>query len=510
MAHTNAGERAADTPRPAATLVILRDSLHGPQVLLTVRPKTMRFMGGAVVFPGGAVASADLDERWEQLTGLSRHDAAAKIDVEDGRTALGAYVAALREAFEEVGFILGGGPLYELSRDFADEPRRFLERCLELGVTLGADQLVPAGRWVTPLGSPVRFDARFFVVRAPKDWEPEPDPTEVDDAYWATPARALAGLAAGDVVMAPPTIEMLQRLDGSQEVASIMTSLRNVEWQKKGEILRVRLSPQVSVVLAPNAGLLTGPGTNTYVVGRGAGSAGPQALDRTLVIDPAVNDEPFLDAVVELAGDVESILVTHRHPDHTGGVAALAHRTGARVRAFGTEPVDGVEVVPLADGDELSAGGVTLRALHTPGHASDHLCFEMMGTKSLFAGDNILGEGTAVIAPPDGHMRDYLFSLYRLRGLEPERIYPGHFRPLDGGTAVIEGYLQHRAERRQAVLSALSVPSSEEDIVERVYTDTPARLHPIALYQVRAVLESLKEEELVDEIDELWKLSDVH
>lgn len=134
----------------------------------------------------------------------------------------------------------------------------------------------------------------------------------------------------------------------------------------------------------------------------------------------------------------------------------------------------------------------------------------MVGTKSLFAGDNILGEGTAVIAPPDGNMRDYLFSLYRLRGLELERIYPGHFRPLDGGTAVIEGYLQHRAERRQAVLAALSVPSSEEAIVERVYTDTPARLHPVALYQVRAVLELLKEENLVEEVNELWKLSDVH
>ena len=500
MAHTNAGGRVAGVPRPAATLVILRDSAFGPEVLLTVRPKTMRFMGGAVVFPGGAVAPTDLDDRWEQLTGLSHDDAAAMIDIEDGRAALGAYVAALREAFEEVGFLLGEGPVSELSRAIADEPRRFLERCLELGVTLGADQLVAAGRWVTPLGSPVRFDTRFFVVRAPKGWEPEPDPTEVDDAYWATPARALAGLGAGDVVMAPPTIEMLQRLDANQDVKSIMTSLRNVEWQTKGEILRVRLSPQVLVVLAPNAGLLTGPGTNTYVVGS----------SRTLVIDPAVNDEPFLDAVAEVAGDVESILVTHRHPDHTGGVAALAHRTGAPVRAFGREPVDGVEVIALADGDELRAGGVTLRALHTPGHASDHLCFEMVGTKSLFAGDNILGEGTAVIAPPDGSMRDYLFSLYRLKGLDPERIYPGHFRPLDGGTAVIEGYLQHRAERRQAVLAALSVPRSVEEIVECVYTDTPARLHPVATYQVRAVLESLKEENLVEESNELWKLSDVH
>ncbi|MGH2700351.1 MAG: MBL fold metallo-hydrolase [Actinomycetota bacterium] len=500
MGHTNEGERAADVPRPAATLVILRDSTNGPEVLLTVRPKTMRFMGGAIVFPGGAVAPDDLDDRWEQLTGLRQEDAGATLDAEDGATALGAYVAALREAFEEVGFLLGSGPLSELSRDLADEPGRFLERCLELGVTLGADQLVPAGRWVTPLGSPVRFDARFFVVRAPNGWQPDPDPTEVDDAYWATPAQALAGLAAGDVVMAPPTIEMLQRLDGRDDVASILTSLRDVEWQTSGEILRVRLSPQVAVVLAPNAGLLTGPGTNTYVIGSG----------RTLVIDPAVSDGPFLDAIFDLAGDVESIVVTHRHPDHTGGVAALAGRTGAPVRAFGTERVDGVAVEPLADGDELRAGGVTLRALHTPGHASDHLCFEMVGTKSLFAGDNILGEGTAVIAPPDGNMRDYLFSLYRLRGLELERIYPGHFRPLDGGTAVIEGYLQHRAERRQAVLAALSVPSSEEAIVERVYTDTPARLHPVALYQVRAVLELLKEENLVEEVNELWKLSDVH
>ncbi|MDQ4058039.1 MAG: MBL fold metallo-hydrolase [Actinomycetota bacterium] len=508
MGHTNAGRPSADEPRPAATLVILRDSTNGPEVLLTVRPKSMRFMGGAIVFPGGAVAPADLDDRWEQLAGLHREQAAA-LDTEDTDSARGAYVAALREAFEEVGFLHGDGPLSELSRDSAHEPERFLERCLELRVTLRADRLVPAGRWVTPLGSAVRFDARFFVVSAPKGWEPEPDPSEVDDAYWATPTQALASLASGDVVMAPPTIEMLQRLDDSEDVASIMTSLRNVEWQTSGQILRVRVSPQVAVVLAPNAGLMTGPGTNTYIVGRSGGSAGPRAPG-TIVIDPAVRDEPFLDAVMDVAGDVEWIVVTHRHPDHIGGVAALAHRTGALVRAFGTEPVDGVAVESLADGDELRAGGVTLRALHTPGHASDHLCFEMVGTKSLFAGDNILGEGTAVIAPPDGNMRDYLFSLYRLRGMDLERIYPGHFRPLDGGTQVIEGYLQHRAERRQAILAALSVPSTEEQIVERVYTDTSPRLHPVALYQVRAVLEHLKEENLVEEVNELWKLSAVH
>ncbi|MGH2752476.1 MAG: MBL fold metallo-hydrolase [Actinomycetota bacterium] len=488
---------ATPPPRPAATLVILRDRPQGPQVLLTLRPQSMRFMGGAIVFPGGAVADADRDARWEGASGLSRSEAAANLDMEDEAAALGAYVAALREAFEEVGFLLVHGSQQGAARELSDDPARWLERCLELGVTLRTDELVPAGRWVTPLGAAVRFDARFFVVCAPEGWEPQPDPSEVDGAYWATPAEALAELAAGSVVMAPPTIEMLQRLDGHESTATILASLRNVEWQASGEILRARLSPHVAVVLAPNAGVLTGPGTNTYVVGTG----------RTMIIDPAVSDDAYLDSLSEIAGEVASILVTHRHPDHTGGVAALVERTGAPLRAHGGESIAGVEVRPLAEGDEISAGGATLRALHTPGHASDHLCFELVGTKSLFAGDNILGEGTAVIAPPEGNMRDYLFSLYRLRGLDLERIYPGHFRPLDGGTAVIDGYLEHRAERRRAVIEALESPSTIDDIVARVYADTAKSLHPVARFQVAAMLELLAEEGIVEMANKVWKRS---
>ncbi|MDQ3772760.1 MAG: MBL fold metallo-hydrolase [Actinomycetota bacterium] len=492
MGDTNAGSTRRPGPsvdqkaRPAATLVILRDSDAGPQVLLTVRPKTLRFMGGAVVFPGGAVETADLDPRWEQASVLTRREAALALDVRDEAPALGSYVAALREAFEEVGFLIGRGPLDKLVGR-QDEPAMWLESCLDLGIVLGTNQLVSAGRWVTPLGSPVRFDARFFVVCAPVGWEPAPDRTEVDGALWSTPAEALGDLAAGNSVMAPPTIEMLQRLDGHSDTEEILSSIRDTTWQADREILSVRLSPHVALVLAPNPGVMTGPGTNTYVVGTGT----------TLVVDPAVDEAPYLDAVMAVAGTVESILVTHRHSDHTGGAAALAARTGAPVRAFGDEPIDGVTVEPLSEGDETRAGGVTLRALHTPGHASDHLCFEMVGTKSLFAGDNILGEGTAVIAPPDGNMRDYLFSLYRLRGLELERIYPGHFRPLDGGTAIIDDYLAHRAERRRAVIAALGSATSVDDIVTRVYADTPEHLHPVAHLQVEAMLELLEEENVV-------------
>ena len=485
-------------PRPAATLVILRDSADGPQVLLTVRPKSMRFMGGAIVFPGGSVAQEDGDLRWEQSSPVSRADALAALEATDPASALGAYVAALREAYEEVGFPPGRGPVDLLERDLTDAPGRWLERCLELGVTLATDELVPAGRWVTPLGSPLRFDAQFFVVRAPADWEPDPDPSEVDGAYWATPDEALAELAAGNEVMAPPTIEMLQRLDGHGNVAAILASLRNVEWQTQGEVLRARLSPQVAVVLAPNPGLMTGPGTNTYVVGSGP----------TIVIDPAVADDAFLESVLEIAGRVAAIAITHRHSDHTGGVAALVERTGAPVRAFGDDLVDGIEVRPVAEGDEISAGGAALRALHTPGHASDHVSYELVGAKSLFAGDNILGEGTAVIAPPDGNMRDYLFSLYRLRGLDLERIYTGHFKSLDGGTAVIDEYLAHRAERRRSVLEALDNPQTVDEVVANVYTDTPEQLHVIARFQVEAMLELLQEEGLVETAGEFWRRSD--
>src|SRR5688572_2912888 len=149
-------------PRPAATLAVLRDSDRGLEILLTVRPKELRFMGGAVVFPGGAVEADDPDER----------------------------ATALREASEEVGF--------------PDQD---------------PDLLVPAGRWVTPLGAPIRFDTLFFVTRAPDGWEPEPDPREVAGCMWSTPAEALTQLGAGEVIMAPPTIEMLQRLDAFSSVA---------------------------------------------------------------------------------------------------------------------------------------------------------------------------------------------------------------------------------------------------------------------------------------------------
>lgn len=494
---TNARDDEA-MPRPAATVVVLRDSSRGLEVLLTTRPEHLRFMGGAVVFPGGALAAADLDPRWEGASALDRRGAADALGDDDEGAALGPFVAALREAFEEVGFILGEGPLERLARSDADDPMTFLERCLALGVSLGTDLLVPAGRWVTPLGAPVRFDTRFFLAEAPPEWVPDPDPEEVAEARWATPAEALAELSSGGSIMAPPTVETLQHLDEFRSVEDAMSDVRVGPGARPPGVFTTRLSPLVQVVLAPNPGPMTGPGTNTYVVG-----AGP-----AVVIDPAVPDASYLDAVAATAGEIEAVLVTHRHPDHVGGVAAIVERSGAPVRAFGDADAGGVPVRPIADGEIIEVAGADLRALHAPGHASDHLCFLLEGAASLFAGDNILGEGTPVIAPPDGDMRAYLDTLRRLGRLTIDRIYPGHWRPLDGGRGVIERYVAHRKGREAAILAALEDGAATvEDIVGRAYTDTPEELHPIARFQALAHLQMLEDDGKVTEMGAKWSLT---
>lgn len=493
MATSEAEPLQSPEVRLAATLVILRDSPAGLQVLLTVRPKELRFMGGAVVFPGGGVSPADGDPRWADASVLSPAEAAARLREDASVSALATYVCAVREAYEEVGLTLGAIPA-GLPRDA--RPEDFLATCLGTGVRLPTDRLVPAGRWVTPLGSPIRFDARFFVIEAPPGWEPDPDPREVAGCSWSTAADALEDLAAGRVMMAPPTIEMLQRLETFTSVSEALDAFGTSEGIGNERILSMRLSPLVHVVLAPNPGVMTGPGTNTYVVGSGP----------TFVIDPAVVDEDYVAAVRGAAGDVAAILITHRHPDHVGGAQAMAAATGAPVRAFGPAPAGDAEVVPLDDGERMSAGGAELVALHTPGHASDHLCFYMEGSASLFAGDNVLGEGTAVIAPPDGNMADYMKSLQIMRSLHVDRIYPGHFRPLHGGAEIIDGYISHRLEREAKIVSVLdSSPADLDAIVASAYRDTPDELHPIARHSALAHLEKLESEGRATRVDDRWR-----
>lgn len=238
-------------------------------------------------------------------------------------------------------------------------------------------------------------------------------------------------------------------------------------------------------IVAPNPSLMTGPGTNTYLVGTAD----------VVVIDPGPDDDGHLDAVAGAGGGrIRRVAVTHTHPDHAPGSAGLAERTGALVVGYGAR--DGfVPDEVLCEGGTLDAGEHVLRAIHTPGHASNHLCYLLEGTGVLFSGDHVMGGSTVVIAPPDGDMTAYLASLERLRDLDPplRAIAPGHGPLMDDPPAVLQGYLDHRLAREAAILAALRRRGSAtvDELVEDVYVDVPVELHPVARYSVWAHLRHL-------------------
>lgn len=249
----------------------------------------------------------------------------------------------------------------------------------------------------------------------------------------------------------------------------------------------VELAPNVRRVLAPNANLYTGPGTNTYLVG----------TEDIAVIDPGPDDsEEHLDLVAQAGrGRIRWIVVTHTHIDHSPGAAGLKARTGAEVRGF--DERDGF--VPdsiIKDGDAIEGTGFRLETIHTPGHASNHLCYHLAAQRLLFSGDHIMSGSTVVIAPPDGDMRAYLAALAKLKEVESFAVAPGHGPFIDDGHAKVDEYLAHRAQREQAIAAALSEKqrATIEEIVEAVYVDVPDALHPIARYSVWAHLRKLAAE----------------
>jgi glyoxylase-like metal-dependent hydrolase (beta-lactamase superfamily II) len=243
------------------------------------------------------------------------------------------------------------------------------------------------------------------------------------------------------------------------------------------------LSPLVRRILAPNPGKMTGPGTNTYLVG----------IDEIAVIDPGPEDESHLDAIAGCGGDrIRWILATHTHPDHSPGVAGLRARTGAEVIAY--ESRDGLDVdSTMRDGDRIEATEFRLRAVHTPGHASNHLCFLLEEERLLFSGDHIMQGSTVVIGPPDGDMAAYLASLERLKSLRLRTIAPGHGRLIEQPRAVIDEYLSHRHEREREVLAALAAgPTTIAAIVTAIYPpDLHEELVPRARQTVWAHLRKL-------------------
>jgi glyoxylase-like metal-dependent hydrolase (beta-lactamase superfamily II) len=254
------------------------------------------------------------------------------------------------------------------------------------------------------------------------------------------------------------------------------------------------VAPGVHRLTAPNPGLMTGPGTNTYLVGR----------SDPVIVDPGPADEAHTAAIVAAAaslGSIHTIVVTHTHLDHAPGAAALAEATGARVVGFG--PAENFAPDERAgEGWTLRcpapAGDLTLRALHTPGHASDHLCWLVEEDALLLTGDHVMHGSTVVIRPPDGDLHQYVASLARVRDERPavRTLGPGHGRLMDHVPEVIDGLIAHRRGRHELVASALDRrgAGTVDELLGEVYGDVTERQLPVARFSLWAHLRALAEE----------------
>ncbi len=238
-------------------------------------------------------------------------------------------------------------------------------------------------------------------------------------------------------------------------------------------------SGQIVLCRAANPGPLTGPGTNTWVYGRG----------EVVVIDPGPLQEEHMDKIVAVAaqmGRVSALICTHHHEDHVEGARELSQRIGAPLALFHTRR-EAMSDLPLHDGDRVLAGQFELAVVHTPGHASDHICLYASRDGVMFTGDHVLSGTTSVIWPPDGDMDEYLTSLEKVLKLAPNRLLPGHGDPIDDPAPALRALLRHRLEREGQILEVLRrKPARPQDLVAELYAEYPREVWEAAAKTVLA------------------------
>ncbi|HQR04637.1 MAG: MBL fold metallo-hydrolase [Proteobacteria bacterium] len=508
-------------PRPSATVILARDSARGLEVFMLRRNQQAAFAADAYVFPGGALDAEDDDPFWCQIHGQpATDDANRQLKLEQGGLAY--CVGAIRECFEESGLLLAcdGNNRFPCLESGAEHEKfhrlraalnqgecNFVDLCRQEGLRPALDQLAYLSRWVTPPGMSRRFDTRFFVAAAPAEQTASHDNQETVDNLWIRPADALIGQASGRLFMVYPTIVTLQFLARFETVAALLAQVRasgGIDQTTDVTPMVPRpLTERITRVTCPNPGVMTGPGTNTYLIGQG---------DELSLVDPGPAMEFHIDNLLKItAGRIRRIFVTHTHPDHSPAAAILKQKTGAELLGMAPPPEGPQDQTfrpdrILADGERIAIGDRTLRAIHTPGHASNHLCYLVEEEKLLLTGDHIMQGSTVVIAPPDGNMRAYLDSLQKLKALGAARLLPAHGAYMDHPDQVIDQLVAHRLARENKVVNALArqLAGSVEELLPAVYDDVPSTLHFQAARSLLAHLQKLEEDGRARLQDDRW------
>lgn len=521
--------------RPAATVLLLRDTPAGIEVLMTRRSAKASFASSAYVFPGGRIDAADHEAHARAARRPTQHD-----------ELLTQSIAAIRESFEELGVLLAqhADGRWATDADIAtlDRQADFFAQCEARGLTLAADAVFMMAHWITSPDNPKRFDTTFLVARMPEDQQPVADEAEQFEPVWVRPADALERHASGNFAMIFPTVRTLESLRKYPTVQSVLEAcsselpllrscprgalregkeIRVMEHEPAfGELDLVCPDGQVRHALdwhtdrpvpllrnlirltAPNPGIMTGPGTNTYIVG--------DAATGYLVVDPGPHDTGHIARIVQATGgDVRMIVCTHSHADHSPGARPLQALCPGRPPILGlpSQPTAGPhsQFTPdraLDDGEVLvlEGGGEShsLRVIHTPGHAANHLCLALLEDGLLFSGDHILNGSTTVIIPPDGDMTEYLDSLDKLTAACESHglafILPAHGHVLGNAPLAIAQLKGHRLAREAKVRAAMEArpAGSLDDWLPLAYDDVPQAIWPVARHSLRAHVDRLR------------------
>ncbi len=544
-------QREPAAPRPAATVLLLRDGPHGVEVLMTRRSMTASFAPGAYVFPGGGVDAADAAAHAQARRRASQSD-----------LHLTQAIAAIRESFEELGILLArhADGSHAGASDIArlDRQAPFAAQCQRLGLTLAADDVFVLAHWITDRDLARRFDVPFLVARMPQDQTPVADETEQFEPVWVRPADALARHAAGQFFIIFPTIRTLQHLQAYATVGAVLQAcaateqplwtscpragllagkemrymesdppygelalvcpdgqiLHHLDWQTEQP---VALLKNVMRLTAANPGVMTGPGTNSYLVG--------DPRSGYIVIDPGPDDPGHIERLWRAAaGNIRMIVCTHSHPDHSPGAGPL-QALCAQAAADGSRsvpPILGLPSAPTAraasrftpdqllqNKEQLTLTGKgpdgkithTLQVIHTPGHAANHLCLVLLEDGLLFSGDHILNGSTTVIDPPDGDMTAYLESLDALNAACDEHgidfILPAHGHVLGQARQAIAWLKAHRLQREAKIIAVMQAhpDGTLDDWVTHVYDDVPPRMWPVAKRSLLAHVERIQSPE---------------